>query len=147
MCSCPVLYPPAQGVIPTVAVMWGHAWGCLSSHCSSSLPAEGIPLKCSHVLFPFPEDEQLQEVQSRRFALLSHPHFLVLPLKYLQRCKAPNRATLDLSQAATVTWRGTGTGMVATATFPTWRWVPDEEGVCSWSSLGCVIPGPVSAPA
>ena len=97
MWGCPELYSPAQSVIPTVAVMWGRSelLACLGMpefplqlHTSSSLAGGGLSLKCFHVLFSFPEDEQLQEVQSRRFALLSHPYFLVLPLKRLRRCKA-----------------------------------------------------------
>lgn len=83
MLSCPVLYYPAQCVIPTAGACDVHDAQELSRlgmpefplqlHTSSDLAVQGFSLKCFHVLFSFPEDEQLQDVQSRKFALQWFP--------------------------------------------------------------------------
>lgn len=101
MLSCPVLYYPAQCVIPTAGACDVHDAQELSRlgmpefplqlYTSSDLAVQGFSLKCFHVLFFFLENEQLQDVQSRKLlcsGFLSHPYFLVLSLKYLWRCKA-----------------------------------------------------------
>lgn len=85
----------------------------LQLHTRSSLAVGGLSLKCFHVLFSFPEDEQLQDVQSRRLAL---QHLLFTPLfsavapeisPWVQSTALPARLGYhDLLQGGTATQGG-----------------------------------------